>query len=149
MSDPDKWGIDLTPDEADTFMAAICEARRGPDLPDPLVALRAEVEELREKAWDDFYDDGQMCDQNAENRSLGRARMAPDGRVGGQPMTSDRDQLAELIGAVLQGIDQTEIPDDGWWETSGGADFGARKKDELIDAILAAGWRKTARWPLW
>lgn len=48
MSDPDKWGIDLTPDEADTFMAAIREARRGPDLPDPLVALRAEVEALRE-----------------------------------------------------------------------------------------------------
>ena len=56
-------------------------------------------------------------------------------------MTSDRDALAEVVGAVLQGIDQTEIPDDGWWETSGGADFGAQKKDELIDAILAAGWR--------
>lgn len=49
MSDPDKWGIDLTPDEADTFMAAICEARRGPDLPDPLVALRAEVEAMRDE----------------------------------------------------------------------------------------------------
>lgn len=40
MSDPDKWGIDLTPDEADTFMAAIREARRGPDLPDPLATRR-------------------------------------------------------------------------------------------------------------
>lgn len=50
MSDPDKWGIDLTPDEADTFMAAIREARRGPDLPDPLVALRAEVQVMRDEA---------------------------------------------------------------------------------------------------
>ena len=68
MSDPDKWGIDLTPDEADTFMAAIREARRGPDLPDPLVALRAEVEALRKKAEDGafFYAEecvyGQMLD---------------------------------------------------------------------------------------
>lgn len=57
MSDLDKWGIDLTPDEADTFMAAICEARRGPDLPDPLVALRAEVERERADAEHAFTAD--------------------------------------------------------------------------------------------
>lgn len=39
---------------------------------------------------------------------------------------------------ILHGIDTNECEDDhGWWETSTGAAFGARKLDELKAAITA------------
>lgn len=41
-----------------------------------LAALRAEVEALRDEAWDDHRNAGHIDDLNAENRAIGRARMA-------------------------------------------------------------------------
>ena len=42
------------------------------------------------------------------------------------------------IRRALRGIDQTETDDpDGWWETSTGAEFGARRLQAAIDAALA------------
>jgi hypothetical protein len=38
--------------------------------------------------------------------------------------------------AILDGIDKDEA-EDGWWETSTGAEFGARKLVELKEAITA------------
>jgi hypothetical protein len=36
------------------------------------------------------------------------------------------EELQDNILCLLEGIDKTEIEqDDGWWETSAGADFGA------------------------
>ena len=41
------------------------------------------------------------------------------------------------LDAILDGIDRDESDDKGWWETSTGAAFGARKMDELKQAIAA------------
>ena|SRR3990167_5021255 len=53
----------------------------------------------------------------------------------------NEDILARLD-KILIGIDKHEIEDkSGWWETSIGADFGAKKKEEIkqfIVEILAA-----------
>lgn len=44
--------------------------------------------------------------------------------------------LADKVHLILKGIDQTETEsDDGWWETSTGAEFGASKLAEVIAAI--------------
>jgi len=41
--------------------------------------------------------------------------------------------LIEQIKELLKGIDQTESEsNDGWWETSVGADFGKEKLKELL-----------------
>lgn len=42
------------------------------------------------------------------------------------------DALVEKVVSILDGIDRTEI-DDGWWETSHGAAFGA----EILRKIRA------------
>lgn len=76
---------------------------------------------------------------------------------------TNRDDLTALVNKVLDGIDRTETEHvsggrwvttsdggywdetgevGGWWSTSGGADFGATKRDQLIDALLAAGWTR-------
>lgn len=46
---------------------------------------------------------------------------------------SERDTaLIRAIETILTGIDKEEtITDSGWWETSNGADFGARKLAEI------------------
>jgi len=42
----------------------------------------------------------------------------------------------KTIEEILKGIDQTEFEsDDGWWETSVGAEFGRNKKEEIINFI--------------
>lgn len=42
----------------------------------------------------------------------------------------------EAVKAVLKGIDQTETESpDGWWETSAGAEFGARKLKYIIGLL--------------
>jgi hypothetical protein len=46
--------------------------------------------------------------------------------------------LIEQIKELLKGIDQVETEPYGWWETSTGAAFGAKKLQELI-ALLKAG----------
>jgi hypothetical protein len=38
---------------------------------------------------------------------------------------------------ILDGIDQDEVSSkNGWWETSTGADFGLRKKREIIQLFI-------------
>lgn len=44
--------------------------------------------------------------------------------------------MIEVIKDVLKGIDQTEIESpDGWWETSDGAKFGAKKLQQIIELL--------------
>lgn len=46
--------------------------------------------------------------------------------------------MTEALDKILAGIDKTESEHpDGWWETSAGAEFGARKKAEIMAAIEA------------
>jgi hypothetical protein len=46
------------------------------------------------------------------------------------------NNLIEDIKELLKGIDETENEsDDGWWETSTGADFGEDKLNKLIELI--------------
>ena len=42
--------------------------------------------------------------------------------------------MQELL-EILKGIDQTCSRDDGWWETSCGAEFGAKKLKEVQDLV--------------
>ena len=45
-------------------------------------------------------------------------------------------ELEGIVEKVLKGIDLEEIEsEDGWWETSIGAEFGKRKKEELLKAL--------------
>jgi hypothetical protein len=45
-------------------------------------------------------------------------------------------ELIEEIKELLKGIDETETQsNEGWWETSTGADFGAEKLKELIALV--------------
>ena len=42
---------------------------------------------------------------------------------------------AEII-KILKGIDKDEIDsDDGWWETSTGVEFGAKKLQEILELV--------------
>ena len=46
------------------------------------------------------------------------------------------NNLIENIKELLKGIDQTENEsDDGWWETSTGAEFGRDKLNMLIELV--------------
>lgn len=46
---------------------------------------------------------------------------------------------ADAVKTVLKGIDQTETESpEGWWETSVGAEFGAKKLQQVI-GLLTAG----------
>ena len=46
------------------------------------------------------------------------------------------NNLIEDIKELLKGIDQTENEsDDGWWETSTGAEFGRNRLNNLIELI--------------
>lgn len=50
------------------------------------------------------------------------------------------DNSVEAIKQVLKGIDQTEIESpDGWWETSEGAKFGAKKLQHVIGLLSIKG----------
>lgn len=47
-----------------------------------------------------------------------------------------KPEIIEAIKDILDGIDREETEDQtGWWETSTGAEFGAKKLDEIIDLI--------------
>jgi hypothetical protein len=44
--------------------------------------------------------------------------------------------MIEAIKEVLKGIDQTELEStDGWWETSAGAEFGAKKLKYILGLL--------------
>lgn len=47
-----------------------------------------------------------------------------------------KDKLIAEVEQILKGIDRCEVDDeDGWWETTGGAEFGAAKLKELKELI--------------
>jgi len=44
--------------------------------------------------------------------------------------------IEDKIREILKGIDEEETETDyGWWETSGGAEFGKAKLDEIIEYL--------------
>jgi hypothetical protein len=46
--------------------------------------------------------------------------------------------LSDKIKTILKGIDQVESESkDGWWETSYGADFGAKKLNEILEQLIS------------
>lgn len=50
----------------------------------------------------------------------------------------NKAEALERIRIILKGIDQCEADDkDGWWETSTGAEFGAKRLVEVEDLIRA------------
>lgn len=47
-----------------------------------------------------------------------------------------KEKLINRVKEILKGIDSDECEtDDGWWETSKGAEFGKSKLNELISEI--------------
>ena len=57
-----------------------------------------------------------------------------------EELEAPSDELIEKIRALLKGINETENEsDDGWWETSTGADFGHQKLVALIDLVDPPG----------
>lgn len=49
--------------------------------------------------------------------------------------------MIEQIEKILEGIDKTEMEDEnGWWETSTGAEFGAQKLEELKKLVREANY---------
>ena len=48
----------------------------APDAPDPLTTLRAEVAALRDENWSEVDGYGKRDEYGAEQRAIGRARMA-------------------------------------------------------------------------
>lgn len=52
------------------------------------------------------------------------------------PFTEQKNNLIENIKELLKGIDQTDSgSNDGWWETSVGAEFGRDRLNKLIELI--------------
>ena len=50
------------------------------------------------------------------------------------------EELIEKIKDLLKGIDETEVEsEDGWWETSTGAEFGRQKLEAIIDLVKSYG----------
>jgi len=47
----------------------------------------------------------------------------------------EANRLKAQIKDILAGIDGTEDGSDGWWETSTGEEFGAKKLAEVLKAI--------------
>ena len=43
--------------------------------------------------------------------------------------------MNDKLDKILDGIDRTEDDNNGWWETSTGAEFGKMKKQEILDII--------------
>ena len=47
-----------------------------------------------------------------------------------------KEEARKAIIKVLHGIDETETEsEDGWWEVDAGAEYGARKKAEILAII--------------
>ncbi len=60
-------------------------------------------------------------------------------------MSSTQEKLEQ----ILDGIDKTEIEyENGWWETSTGAEFGAKKKQELTQLIDSAKREAELEWQI-
>ena len=58
--------------------------------------------------------------------------------------------MIEAIKEVLKGIDQTELEStDGWWETSAGAEFGAKKLKYILGLLAQPEQAPVALKPCW
>jgi hypothetical protein len=54
----------------------------------------------------------------------------------GACMPKENEAIKRARELDLSGMDQTESEtDDGWWETSTGAEFGRKKKEEIENVI--------------
>ena len=49
---------------------------------------------------------------------------------------ANKDKLIKEVKEILKGIDETQTDsEEGWWETSTGAEFGYSKLEDIIVAI--------------
>ena len=49
----------------------------------------------------------------------------------------EEEEEEEEVSLILSGIDKDDLEsEDGWWETSTGAEFGSNKLKEVIDYIV-------------
>lgn len=57
-----------------------------------------------------------------------------------EPGPDSSEGLVDQVYSILKGInrDETYAEDEGWWETSEGAEFGARKLSEIVDLVSEA-----------
>jgi hypothetical protein len=50
--------------------------------------------------------------------------------------TNKLEEIKQELSSILKGIDKTETEsDEGWWETSSGAEFGKNKLKEVLNLI--------------
>lgn len=85
----------------------------------------------------EFYEDGPLnWYQASDGDRVPAHRRVPLYRHA-QPAPEHHSML-DVVTSILDGIDRIEL-DDGWWETSTGAEFGKEKLEEIRAAMLSGG----------
>jgi len=74
------------------------------------------------------------------NRELEILRVLPENTIDQNlkvnPTEQNNDILIKYIDSLLEGIDETETDSEkGWWETTPGAEFGEKKRIEILRGI--------------
>ena len=74
------------------------------------------------------------------NRELEILRVLPENTIDQNlkvnPTEQNNDILIKYIDSLLEGIDETETDSEkGWWETTSGAEFGEKKRIEILRGI--------------
>ncbi|EPA8519147.1 hypothetical protein ACQ686_005052 [Klebsiella aerogenes] len=59
------------------------------------------------------------------------------------PVVPECHSMFDVVTSILDGIDRTEL-DDGWWETSAGAEFGREKLEEIRSCMIKKSADKSA-----
>lgn len=59
------------------------------------------------------------------------------------PVAPECHSMFDVVTSILDGIDRTEL-DDGWWETSAGAEFGREKLEEIRACMIKKPTEKSA-----
>lgn len=59
------------------------------------------------------------------------------------PVVPECHSMFDVVTSILDGIDRTEL-DDGWWETSAGAEFGREKLEEIRSSMIKKSAEKSA-----
>lgn len=59
------------------------------------------------------------------------------------PVVPECHSMFDVVTSILDGIDRTEL-DDGWWETSAGAEFGREKLEEIRACMIKKPTEKSA-----
>ncbi|ENZ8247294.1 hypothetical protein ACHAZ8_004837 [Klebsiella aerogenes] len=59
------------------------------------------------------------------------------------PVAPECHSMFDVVTSILDGIDRTEL-DDGWWETSAGAEFGREKLEEIRSCMIKKSADKSA-----